>query len=339
MRRKGISLVQSLIFRAPRLFPNLLNKAPEYVWFDGKLLPASEASVSVKTHALHYGTAVFEGIRAYFNGGELFVFRLGEHAERLVSSGGMLQMELPYAATQISDAVIELLRKNEFRQNVYVRPIGFVGEGGINLDFRKHKKHIAVFAFPFESYFERSGLRVCISSWRRISQSSMIPRAKAAGNYLNSCIATIEAKLAGYDEALMLDAEGRVSEGAGENLFIVKDEVLITPPVYSAILEGITRKTVFTLAREAGMEVMERPVDRSELYTADEVFLTGTATEIEAVLELDGRKVSQGKPGDVTRRLKSAYSGVVNGRSSRHRKWLTPVYARSGKARREIGRK
>jgi branched-chain amino acid aminotransferase len=251
----------------------------------------------------------------------------------------MLQMDLPSTAAEISVGIIGLLRKNEFRQNVYVRPIAFVGEGGINLDFRQHKKHVAVFAFPFRAYFERSGLRVCVSSWRRISQSSMIPRSKAAANYLNSCIATIEAKLAGYDEALMLDEEGRVSEGAGENLFIVTDKVLVTPPVYSAILEGITRKTVSTLAREAGMEVVERPIDRSELYTADEVFLTGTATEVEAVLEIDGRRLSGGKPGEVTKTLQSAYSDVVRARSRRHRNWLTPVYKGSSKARREVGGK
>ena len=316
-----------------------MSEATEYVWFDGKLIPSNDAEVSVRTHALHYGTAVFEGIRAYFHDGELYVFRLGEHSERLVRSARMLHMELPWTAAQISGGILDLLKKNKVRDSVYIRPIAFVGEGGINLDFRKHPKHVAVFAFPFDAYFERSGLRVCISSWRRVSQSSMIPRAKAAANYLNSSIATIEAKLAGYDEALLLDEEGRVSEGAGENLFIVEGKVLSTPPTYSAILEGITRQTVSTLALEMGLEVRERPIDRSELYTADEVFLTGTATEIEAVLEIDGRKVSGGEPGPVTKRVKSSYFDLVRGLIPRHRSWLTPVYGYPGRTKRGAGRR
>lgn len=312
-----------------------MSEAQEYIWFDGRLVPSDEAKVSVKVHSLHYGTAVFEGIRAYSRGDELYVFRLKEHSERLVNSGRMLHLNLRQTAQEISEGILEMLRRNGFKKNVYIRPIAFVGEGGINLDFRKHPRHIAAFAFPFESYFERSGLRVCVSSWRRVSQSSMIPRAKAAGNYLNSCIATIEAKLAGYDEALFLDDEGRLSEGAGENLFLVNGKSLVTPPIYSSILEGITRQTVITIAGEVGLNVEERPVDRSELYTAQEVFFTGTAAEVEAVLEIDGRTVAGGEPGEVTKKLKAAYSDVVTGRSAKHRLWLTPVYGSgSGATRR-----
>jgi branched-chain amino acid aminotransferase len=305
-----------------------LKEAEEYIWFDGRLVLANEAKVSVKTHALHYGTAVFEGIRAYAREDDLYVFRLREHCERLITSGRMIHLDIGRTAPEISEGILQMLRKNDFRKSVYIRPVVFVGEGGINLDFRKHEKHIAVFAFPFESYFERSGLRVCVSSWRRISQSSMLPRSKAAANYLNSCVGTIEAKLAGYDEAIFLDDEGRVSEGAGENLFIVVDGALVTPPVYSGILEGITRDTVITIAKEAGLKVDERPIDRTELYTAQEVFVTGTAAEIEAVLEIDGRKVGGGEPGDLTRRVKTSYSEIVRGRSSKHRAWLTSVYGK-----------
>jgi branched-chain amino acid aminotransferase len=305
-----------------------LKEAEEYIWFDGRLVLANEAKVSVKTHALHYGTAVFEGIRAYAREDDLYVFRLREHCERLITSGRMIHLDIGRTAPEISEGILQMLRKNDFRKSVYIRPVVFVGEGGINLDFRKHEKHIAVFAFPFESYFERSGLRVCVSSWRRISQSSMLPRSKAAANYLNSCVGTIEAKLAGYDEAVFLDDEGRVSEGAGENLFIVVDGALVTPPVYSGILEGITRDTVITIANEAGLKVEERPIDRTELYTAQEVFVTGTAAEIEAVLEIDGRKVGGGEPGDLTRKVKTSYSEIVRGRSSNHRAWLTSVYGK-----------
>lgn len=310
-----------------------MNESQEYVWFDGKIVRSDEAKVSVKVHALQYGTAVFEGIRAYFRDTELYAFRLKEHSERLVNSGRMLHLDIQQTSEEISRGILEMLKRNGFRKNVYIRPIAFVGEGGINLDFRRHPKHVAAFAFPFESYFERSGLRVCVSSWRRISQSSMIPRAKAAANYLNSCVATIEAKLAGYDEALLLDENGKVSEGAGENVFIVNDRAIATPPTYSAILEGITRQTVITIAKEIGLSVEERPVDRSELYSAQEVFFTGTAAEVEAVLEIDGRKVAGGEPGNVTRRLKAAYSDVVNGRSEKHRSWITPVYKSGENAR------
>jgi branched-chain amino acid aminotransferase len=303
-----------------------LNETREYIWLDGTVVPAEDAKISVKTHALNYGTAVFEGVRGYFRNDELYIFRLKEHSERLINSSRMIHLDLKLTAEEISRGIIEMLRKNGLRKNVYIRPIAFVGEGGINLDFRKHPKHIAAFAIPFESYFERSGLRVCTSSWRRVSLSSMMPRAKAAGNYLNSSIATVEAKLAGYDEALLLDEEGRVSEGAGENVFMFSGETLVTPPVYAAILEGITRQTVITIAGEAGIRVEERPIDRSELYTAKEVFFTGTATELEAVLEIDGRKVADGTPGEVTKQLKAAYSEIVSGRSKKHASWLTPVY-------------
>lgn len=312
-----------------------MSGAQEFIWFDGKVVPADKAMVSVKTHALHYGTAVFEGIRAYQNGPQLYVFRLNEHTERFLKSARMLHISLGQTSGAISAGIIDVLRANNFRRNVYIRPIAFVGEGGINLDYRNHTKHVAIFAFPFSAYFERSGLRVVTSSWRRVSLTSMMPRAKAAGNYLNSAISTIEAKLAGYDEALLLDDAGRVSEGAGENVFIVNDGALITPPVYSAILEGITRQTTITVARELGMKVEERPLDRSELYTADEVFFTGTAAEIEAVLEVDGRKVGDGSPGKTTKKLKALYSGIVTGRSKRHRDWLTPVYGSGGRLRRK----
>jgi branched-chain amino acid aminotransferase len=306
-----------------------LSKKAEYIWFDSKLVPENESRISVKTHALHYGTAVFEGIRGYFHNDDLYVFRLKDHLQRMVESARMLHMEPAFQVDELAEGVVAMLKKNEFKTSVYIRPIMFVGVGGINLDFRKHPTHVAVFAFPFSAYFERSGLRVCISSWRRVSRMSLIPRAKAAANYLNSCIATVEAKLSGYDEAILLDEDGRVSEGAGENIFIVRDGVISTPPVYSAILEGITRQTVTTLARESGLVVEERPIDRSELYTAVEVFFTGTASEVEPILEIDGIKVQDGRPGKVTRQLKTAYSQVVTGASKTHEQWTTQVYAKS----------
>ena len=306
-----------------------MSEEPEYIWFDGKVVPANEAKISVKAHSLHYGTAVFEGIRAYYHNSELYVFRLKDHIRRLFESAQMLHLEQTFTEEEVEDGIIALLRKNGFRTSVYIRPIMFVGVGGINLDYRKHPKHIAAFAFPFSAYFERSGLRVCVSSWRRISPMSVIPRAKSAANYLNSCVATIEAKLAGYDEAILLDDQGRVSEGAGENIFIVKRGVISTPPVYSSILEGITRDTVITLAKDAALSIEERPIDRGELYTAEEVFFTGTASEVEPILEVDGRKIRDGEPGKVTVQLKAAYSQAVKGESKKHADWVTRVYAKA----------
>ncbi|MDA4129114.1 MAG: branched-chain amino acid transaminase [Thaumarchaeota archaeon] len=304
----------------------------ELVWFDGEIIPSEEANVSVMTHALHYGTAVFEGIRAYFDAGELYVFRLEDHMRRLVDSARMLHIECQYSVPTLVSAVPSLLRGMGLRTSVYIRPILFVGVGGIQLDYRKHPKHLAIFAYPFSGYFRKSGLRVCISSWRRVSDESVVPRAKAASNYLNSSIATIEAKLAGYDEAILLDTHGHVSEGAGENVFLVKDGIVCTPPVYSSILEGITRDTVISLANDFGITVVERPIQRSELYTADELFFTGTATEVESILEVDGRKIGNGEPGRTTRQIRDLYMKVVKGRSSKYRRWLTKVYGqKSGK--------
>jgi branched-chain amino acid aminotransferase len=304
-----------------------LSKEPEFIWFDGKTVPANQAQVSVRTHSLHYGTAVFEGIRAYYEDNDLYVFRLKDHLRRLVESAKMIHLVTAFTVGELEDGVLALLKKNEFRTSVYIRPITFVGEGGISLDFRNLPKHTAIFAIPFAAYFEKSGLRLTVSPWRKISQTSLIPRAKAAGNYLNSSLATIEAKLAGYDEALLLEEDGRVSEGAGQNVFIVRDGVISTPPTYSSILEGITRDTIIKLAKDAGFVVVERPIDRSELYTADEVFFTGTACEVESVLEIDGRRINDGDPGKVTRLLKNSYSRVVSGRSRKYRNWLTSVYA------------
>ncbi|MEM3267872.1 MAG: branched-chain amino acid transaminase [Conexivisphaerales archaeon] len=297
----------------------------EYVWFDGRLVYSEEASVSVKVHSLHYGTSVFEGIRAYSNGRKLCVFRLQDHMKRLIRSANMLYLKTSYTAEELCEATVDLLRKNGFSNPVYIRPIIFVGSGGINLDYRKHPVHTSIFAFPFASYFERQGLRVCVSSWRRVSNTSMLPRAKASANYLNSCIATIEAKISGYDEAILLDQNGYVSEGAGENIFMVSDGKLVTPEVYSSILEGITRDTVIKIALDKGIEVNCRPIDRSELYTADEMFFTGTAAEVEPVIEVDGRRVGDGKPGKITEEIKRSYTDVVTGRAQKYRHWLTEV--------------
>ncbi|MEM3637586.1 MAG: branched-chain amino acid transaminase [Conexivisphaerales archaeon] len=297
----------------------------EYIWFDGKILDAENAKITVKSHSLHYGTAVFEGIRAYKHGSKLHIFRLYEHMKRLLESARMIHIKVPYSSTELSDAVVELLRKNNYKRSLYIRPIVFLGDGGINLDFRKHPVHVAIFALPFDDYFEKKGLKVCISSWRRVTNSALIPRAKASANYLNSCIATIEAKMSGYDEAIMLDQNGYVSEGSGENIFLVKNSKLYTPGTYSSILEGITRDTVVNLAKDMGVEVNFTHLERSELYTADEVFLTGTAAEIAPVVEIDGRTIGDGNIGNITSKISEMYNLVVTGRNDKYKRWLTTI--------------
>jgi len=275
----------------------------EVVWMDGELLPWADAKVHVMTHALHYGTAVFEGIRAYHEQDELFVFRLKDHMQRLVNSAHIIGFKCRYSAQQLSEAAVRLLRENRFKTSVYIRPLVFVGAGGVGLDFRGRDVQTAIIAVPFSSYFEKTGLRVCVSSWRRVPETSLPPRAKAAANYLNSALATVDARVAGFDEAILLDQEGYVSEGSGENIFLVRHNTLNTPPLSSSILEGITRETVMRLATDAGYTVRERVISRSELYVADELFFTGSAAEVQPILEVDNRKIADGQPGKVTKQL------------------------------------
>ncbi len=303
-----------------------MSETPELVWIDGEFVPWKDAKIHIMTHALHYGSAVFEGIRAYYHEDELYIFRLREHMKRLVDSAKILQIKNRYTVDELVDITVRTLRENKFRTSVYIRPIIFVGEGSIGLDFVKNPVRTAIIAVPFHSYFEKVGLRVHVSSWRRIPDNSLPARAKAASNYVNSILATREARSMGYDEAILLDQQGYVSEGAGENLFLVKNGVINTPPVSSSILEGITRDTVMTLARDMGYEVVERPIGRSELYTADELFFTGTAAEVQPILEVDGRKIGDGNPGKITKQLMDMYARVVRGMEKRYERWLTRVY-------------
>ncbi|MCS7110022.1 MAG: branched-chain amino acid transaminase [Candidatus Caldarchaeum sp.] len=298
------------------------------VWMDGELVPWEDAKVHVSVNALHYGTAVFEGIRGYFHDNEIYVFRLIEHLRRLVDSAKIVMLKNPYSAEQLREAVIQTIRQNGYRTNVYIRPIVYAGENIMSLNAQNLPVHAAIIVFPLEKFFSKPGLRVCVSSWRRLPDSSMPPRAKASANYLNSVLASTEARQMGYDEALLLDQSGYVSEGAGENIFLVKNDVLHTPPTSSSILEGITRDSVMTLASDMGYKVVERQISRTELYTADELFFTGTAAEITPILEVDGRKIGGGTPGPVTQKLAEKYQKVVRGLEPNYRRWLTSVYGR-----------
>lgn len=304
----------------------MIRAPPKYVWMDGRFVEWEEAKVHVSVHALHYGTAVFEGIRAYMGDDNLYVFRLREHMERLIYSASVLYLNTQYSAKDLVEATVQLLRKNEFKTDLYIRPLIYAGRGSIGLDIFKNEINVLIFAFPFPPLFEKEGIRVCISSWRRISDEVTPPMAKISGNYVNSLLASMDAKKSGFDEALLMDRNGYVSEGAGENLFIVRRGIIITPPTYSSILEGVTRDAVITIARDLGYRVEERPISRGELYSADEVFFTGTAAEITPILEVDHRRIGDGKPGPVARRLKERFAEITRGRDERYKGWLTPVY-------------
>jgi branched-chain amino acid aminotransferase len=298
----------------------------KYIWFNGRMVECEEARVHVLTHALHYGTGVFEGIRGYWNGSNLHMFRLRDHIVRLVNSAKLVGFNIGYTVEQLVDATIEVIRANGFREDVYIRPIAFVGEGGISLDIMGMPVEIAIAAFPFGKYLKAEGVRVKVVSWRRVPSFSMPVMAKASGIYLNSVIALREARLEGYDEAILLDWRGYVAEGSGENVFIVRRGVIATPSTTASILEGITRDTVIRIARDEGYMVEERDITREELLTAEEVFFTGTAAEITPVLEVDGRPVGEGKPGPITMKLKERYQRIVMGLEERYKHWLTPVY-------------
>jgi len=297
------------------------------IWMNGSLTPWGEAQVHVLTHALHYGMGVFEGVRCYEGEGGSAIFRLPEHTRRLLRSAHILRIPLPYEAEALNQATVETVRANGLRA-CYIRPIAFVGYGAMGLYAPDNPVTVAIAAWPWGSYLGEeglvSGIRVQTSSFSRHHVNASMTRAKATGYYVNSVLAKMDAKAAGFDEALLLDVDGYVAEGAGENVFIVRDGTLYTPPLTS-MLEGITRETVMTLARERGLEVVERPLTRDDVYVADEAFLTGSAAEVTPIRELDFRAIGGGKRGPVTEALQSAYFDAVHGRDPRHADWLTPV--------------
>lgn len=302
-------------------------KGGEFIWFDGKFVKWHEATVPVVTHALHYGTAVFEGVRGYAAKNNLFVFRLQDHMERLSRSANVYSFTMNYSVKQLCDATVELLRKNNIKESCYIRPLSFVGNHGIDLNVTKESPtHTIIITFPFAKYFKGEGIRACISSWRRIHDSSTPPLAKAAGNYLNSVLATQESKRNGYDESILLDMSGNVSEASGENIFLVRKGKIYTPYFADSALEGITRESTMAIAKNLGYEVVERPIPRTELYLSDEIFLTGTAAEIIAVTSIDGHAVGNGKEGQVTKRIRDAYEKIVSGDGKEFKEWLTPVW-------------
>ncbi|MFB5606147.1 MAG: branched-chain amino acid transaminase [Nitrosarchaeum sp.] len=298
-----------------------------YVWFDGKFVTSNKAKVPITTHAIHYGTSVFEGIRAYWNGENLFVFRLDEHVKRFRMSGKFYNIALNFSDKIIKDAIIGICKKNKIKKSCYIRPFYFVGEYGINLHVtEKAPTNVAIFTFPFGDLFNKNGITAGVVSWRKFSDMSTPPQAKMGGNYLNSIIATQEAKKNGYDEAILLDHNGNVSEAPGENIFIVRDNQLITPPLSSSALNGITRDAIIKIARDLNIEVIETEIARSELVISDEIFLTGTAAEITPIIEMDGKKIADGKPGNITKKMMLKYTDIVMNKNQNYAQWLTMVY-------------
>ncbi len=303
------------------------DKGVDLVWFDGQYLKWEEAKVPIFVHALHYGTAVFEGIRGYSAADNLYIFRLKEHMERLHKSANVYSFTTKFSVDELSNAAVELIRKNSIKESCYIRPLTFVGLHGIDLNVTKNSPtHTTIIIFPFAKYFKGDGISACVSSWRRIHDDSIPPMTKASGNYLNSVLATQECRRNGYDESILLDRNGCVSEASGENIFVVRNGKLHTPQLSDSILEGITRNTAITIARELGYEVVERPISRTELYLAEEIFLTGTAAEIIAITKIDGNVVGNGKEGIVTKSIRENYEKIVNGKSERYMGWLTPTW-------------
>ena len=301
-----------------------------WAFFRGEFVLLRDARVSVMTHAFNYGTAVFEGIRAYWNAdeGQLYALELLAHYERIKASARLLMMEIPYTAEQLASHTIEVLRRGDMREDAYVRPIVYKSSESIGVRLHNLDADIVIFAIPFGQYIDtEGGIRAQVSSWRRTDDNAIPARGKITGAYVNGALAKSEAQLNGYDEAIVLTQDGHVSEGSAENLFIVKGGRLITPPITDNILEGITRRRLMQMARERlEVPVEERTIDRTELYSADEVFLCGTGAQLSPVVEIDRRTIGTGRPGPITRQLHDIYFDAVRGKVDAFRDWLTPVY-------------
>jgi branched-chain amino acid aminotransferase len=298
-------------------------------YFEGAFVPMRDARVNIMTHAFMYGTAVFEGIRAYWNAeqGQLYGLKIHEHAERIRRNAGMLLMESLPSVDQLAGLIVETIRRNDFREDAYIRPSFYKSTRAIGVRLHDLEHELYIIAVPFGNYIDTdSGVRVMSSSWRRNADEAIPARGKIVGGYVNMAFQKSEAELNGFDEALVMTADGHASEGSAANLFVVRDGVLLTPPVTDDILEGITRTAIIEIARDEGIAVEVRSIDRSELYIADEMFLCGTGVQVSPVTEIDHRRVGSGEVGPLSRVIKERYFDAVRGRASRYRHWLTPIH-------------
>ena len=298
-----------------------------FIWSDGKLIPWREANIHVLTHSLHYGMGVFEGIRAYKTPQGTAIFRLSDHVKRLINGTKIFQMKLPFSAEQIGQGIQEVVSSNKL-ESCYIRPIVFIGSEKLGISPKGNTIHTSIAAWEWGAYLGEDGLnkgiRVKTSSFTRHHVNSSLVRAKASGYYINSILANQEVTANGYDEALLLDIEGYVSEGSGENLFMVRNGVIYTPDLASC-LEGITRESVMQIAKDLGYEVKEKRITRDEIYSADEAFFTGTAAEVTPIRELDDRTIGDGKKGPITAKIQDTYFSAVYGKNDRYQSWLTYV--------------
>ncbi len=300
----------------------------DLIWMNGDFVAWEDAKIHVLTHGLHYGTGVFEGVRCYETERGPAVFRNAEHAERLLRSAELYYMPVRYSVEELRAATRDLVARNGL-SSCYIRPLVYRGYGSMGLNPMEAPVDVAIAAWEWGTYLGeegmRNGVRAKVSSWRRISPDSLIPNAKASGQYLNNVLAKVEATKAGYEESILLDDHGHVCEGTGENVYIVRDGQIITPGHHNSILDGITRRSIIQIATDLGYPVCERNLARAELYLADEVFLSGTAAEIVPVREVDDHPVADGRPGEITRVLQATFDDAIHGRSERYREWLDLV--------------
>ena len=310
---------------------------PNYAFFNGRIVPYGEVKVGVLTHTMHYGTGIFGGLRGFWNGDEqqLFVFRPLDHFRRFLQSAKILCMDLNYSEEDLRDRLFELLRKEDLRTNCYIRPLAYFSDEIIGVRLHNLTPAVAMIAVPFGSYVDNEeGLHVTVSSWRRVDDNMIPARGKITGAYVNSALIKTDAQRAGFDEAIVLNQDGHVSEGSAANTIFIRNGVACTPPVTENILEGITRRTVIQLLRdEMKIEVVERRIDRTEIYLCEEVFFCGTGVQVAAITKIDHRPVGAGRIGPITRNLRKLYFDVVSGRVPRYLDWCSPVYQPAAAAR------
>ena len=320
----GVDTKPKAAVKKPSVHPNT------WVFYEGEFARYNDVKLGLMTHALHYGTGVFEGIRAYWNrnGEQLYLLQAVAHYDRMRRSANVMRMTLPYSTEELVNYTIELLRRNQFKSDVYVRPLVYLSSEEIGVRLHNLNQSFFIYAIPFGNYVDvEGGIRCVVSTWRRVPDQSLPARAKITGSYAQSALAKSEAVEGGFDEAIVLSVDGHVSEGSAENLFMLKDGAFITPPVTDDILEGVTRQLLMkVITDELGLPVLERSIDRTELYTCEELFLCGTGAQISPVIEVDRRPVGNGKVGEFTQELQNIYFGAVRGETPKYRDWTIPVY-------------
>jgi len=305
--------------------------AADYAFFKGGIVPIDKAKVGIRTHALQYGTACFEGIRGYWNKEEeqLYILHLEAHYRRFLRSCKILKIDLPYSLEELCKVTVELADRNGYREDAYIRPLAYKSSETISPRLHNLEGDLAIYMIPLGDYIDTSkGVRTMVSSWRRVADNAIPARGKITGSYINSAFAKTEAAENGFDEAIVLTEDGHVCEGSAENIFLVRYGKIITPPLSEDILEGVTRDTIIQIAKdEIGIETVERKVDRTELYVADELFFCGTGAQVSPIIEVDRRAVGDGKPGPITSKISRLYFDIVRGKVPKYHKWLTPVYS------------